>query len=77
MAMQRPAPIMRFFEYQGLPEVQWRIAKGFYDLAWDLHDNLTADAELSAGLRKLLEARDCMLRITDAALAPFDDPRPP
>ena len=57
-----PAPIMKFFNYEHLPEPLQQISKPFGDLA-SLMDNMLPDgAEKSAGLRKLLEAKDCFVR---------------
>jgi hypothetical protein len=53
--------ILRHFEYDHLPErLQW-VSKPFRRLAHDLADQLEGP-ELIVGLRKLLEAKDCMVR---------------
>ena len=57
-------PILRFFEYSHLPEkLQW-VSKDFYSLARNIVDtqNPRSVAETAAGLRKLLEAKDCFVR---------------
>lgn len=59
--------IIRYFEYQHLPSHLAAVSKPFHDLAWDLVNQLDASEELEAGFRKLLEAKDCMVR---AALQP-------
>lgn len=55
-------PILKHFEYGHLPLHLAAISKEFHDLAHRMHDTLPMDAELIAGLRKLLEAKDCMVR---------------
>lgn len=64
----REFPILRYFEYSHLPEHLQRISKPFASLAWDiLAIPSVQGAEAAAGLRKLLEAKDCLVR---AALPP-------
>lgn len=58
---------MTYFTYRHLPAPLGEISKPFHDLAWLMESNLNDSAEKSAGLRKLLEAKDCMVR---AALPP-------
>jgi hypothetical protein len=55
-------PILRFFEYEHLPLASQAISIPFHDLAHRMVDALPATAEVSAGLRKLLEAKDCFVR---------------
>ena len=55
-------PIMLYFEYAHLPEKLKAVSKPIGDLAKQLDDTLPDCAEKSAGLRKLLEAKDCMVR---------------
>lgn len=59
---------MRYFDFAHLPEgaLKAAIAKVF-ELACALDAMLPDSAEKSAGLRKLLEAKDCFVR---AALPP-------
>lgn len=56
-------PILQFFTYAHLPAHLQAISKPFADVA---HAMATAregtDAETAAGLRKLLEAKDCFVR---------------
>lgn len=59
---QEKHPILKHFEYGHLPLHLATISKEFHDLAHRMHDTLPMDAELIAGLRKLLEAKDCMVR---------------
>lgn len=54
--------IMRHFEYGHLPDNLQPISRSVCDLA-NLMDQLLIDSpEKSAGLRKLLEAKDCFVR---------------
>ena len=55
-------PIMKYFEYAHLPEHLQKISKPFGDMAGQMNADLPDGAEKSAGLRKLLEAKDCMVR---------------
>ena len=57
-----PNPIMKFFEYSHLPEHLQAVSKPFGDMAEQMNDQLPDGPEKSAGLRKLLEAKDCMVR---------------
>lgn len=54
---------MLFFEYEHLPEYLQKVSKPFHDLAHELNDNLPECAEKAVGLRKLLEAKDCIVRV--------------
>lgn len=60
--MTSPNPIMKYFAYAHLPEKLQAVSKPFGDLANQLDETLPNGAEKSAGLRKLLEAKDCMVR---------------
>jgi len=62
MSAQKPAHILKFFAYRHLPEDLQAISAEFYGLADALDKALPECAEKSAGLRKLLEAKDCMVR---------------
>lgn len=55
-------PIMQYFDYQHLPEQLQATSRPFFDLAHHLSDILPGGPEKSAGLRKLLEAKDCAVR---------------
>lgn len=57
-----PSPIMKYFEYKHLPEKLRGVSARFWELAQSLDAGLPDCAEKSAGLRKLLEAKDCMVR---------------
>lgn len=55
-------PIMQFFAYQHLPPEHQAISKPFGDLATLMAAQLPNNAETSAMLRKLIEAKDCAVR---------------
>lgn len=55
--------ILRFFTYNHLPEgLVQNTSRKVTDLVEDLLEVLEDGPELSAGLRKLLEAKDCFVR---------------
>ncbi len=54
--------LLRFFDYSHLNGQQRAISMHFHDLAEELVQELPPSAELTAGLRKLLEAKDCFVR---------------
>lgn len=53
---------MKYFEYAHLPEKLQAVSKPIGELAWKMENMLPDGAEKSAGLRKLLEAKDCLVR---------------
>jgi hypothetical protein len=55
-------PILRYFEFAHLPDKLKVISEPFHDLAHGLVSIIPPGPELSAGLRKLLEAKDCAVR---------------
>ena len=55
-------PIMQYFNYEHLPVKLQEISKPICDIAREYENNLPDSAEKSAGLRKLLEAKDCLVR---------------
>lgn len=56
-------PILQFFAYEHLPEHLQAISKPFAELAGVMAARETKHfAETAAGLRKLLEAKDCAVR---------------
>jgi len=63
---KRPLPIIRYFKYDHLPEYLKSVSKPFFDLADQIHDRYLYEdvdvAETVAGLRKLLEAKDAIVR---------------
>lgn len=54
---------MKFFNYDHLPEHLQSVSRPFYELAHMFNDTMPDCAEKSAGLRKLLEAKDCFVRV--------------
>lgn len=54
--------LLAYFEYAHLPEPLQAVSKPCGDLAQQLVDALPDGPELTAGLRKLLEAKDCFVR---------------
>lgn len=58
-------PILKFFKYTHLPNHLKDISKPFCDLAEKVSEMAIPEgenAEIAAGLRKLLEAKDCIVR---------------
>jgi hypothetical protein len=55
-------PIVKFFAYEHLPEKLQAVSKPIGDLARQMDESIPDGAEKSAGLRKLLEAKDCLVR---------------
>jgi hypothetical protein len=64
--------LLQFFAYDHLPPHLAAVSKPFADLAAALLAVLPDSAELTAGLRKLLEAKDCAVRAAVAAAAQRD-----
>jgi hypothetical protein len=56
------APIMKYFAYAHLPEKLQTVSKPIGELAESMDAILPDGPEKSAGLRKLLEAKDCLVR---------------
>lgn len=61
-ALEPREPIMRYFEYAHLPEHLQKVSRPFGELAEQIHQSVPRSAERAAGLRKLLEAKDCIVR---------------
>lgn len=57
-----PSPIMKYFTFAHLPEKLQQVSKPIGELAQSMDDTLPDGPEKSAGLRKLLEAKDCLVR---------------
>lgn len=55
-------PLMQFFTYEHLPPHLKEVSKPFCDMAEKINNNIVDSAEKTAGLRKLLEAKDCIVR---------------
>jgi len=56
-------PILRFFEYDHLPDHLRLVSMSFFDLAFEIAERQTRHpAERAVALRKLLEAKDAAVR---------------
>lgn len=55
-------PMLQFFAYEHLPAGLQEISQPFGILAQSIVMNLPRNPERTAGLRKLLEAKDCAVR---------------
>lgn len=64
--------MMRWFHYEHLPESLQGISKACAGLAEVMDMTLAEGAEKTAGLRKLLEAKDCFVRALLEAKEPSD-----
>jgi hypothetical protein len=63
-------PILKYFAYEHLPPRLQEVSKPLCELAQAMNAQLPDGAEKSAGLRKLLEAKDCFVRSSlDASVA--------
>ncbi|KIC38151.1 hypothetical protein RA27_20505 [Ruegeria sp. ANG-R] len=60
--MKTPNPILKYFDYEHLPEHLQAVSKPFGDLARQIDTDTYDGPEKSVGLRKLLEAKDCIVR---------------
>lgn len=65
-----PSTTIQFFAYGHLPEHLQKVSKPLCDLAHLMEEILPDGPEKSAGMRKLLEAKDCFVR---AVLPPQKD----
>lgn len=54
--------MLQFFTYEHLPPHLQEVSKPFCELAHKIVTTFPANAERTAGLRKLLEAKDCVVR---------------
>ena len=68
--------MMRWFEYAHLPPHLQVVSRLCAVLAEDMDDHLPEGAEKTAGLRKLLEAKDCFVRARIEAEDPLDTRNP-
>ncbi|MHB0966037.1 MAG: hypothetical protein ACYC36_06225 [Bellilinea sp.] len=57
-----PSTTIQYFTYDHLPLQLQKIAKPIAELALHMEDTLPDGPEKSAGMRKLLEAKDCFVR---------------
>ncbi len=56
--------MLQFFSYEHLPQHLQEVSKPFCELALKIVNNYPSNPERTAGLRKLLEAKDCIVRST-------------
>lgn len=54
--------LLGLFEYEHLPAYLQSVSRPFSDMAHQMANSLHGGPELTVGLRKLLEAKDCMVR---------------
>jgi len=54
--------LMKYFEYAHLPAHLQLVSRPIGELAKQMDAELGDSAEKTAGLRKLLEAKDCLVR---------------
>lgn len=59
---QQDEPMLKFFKFEHLPPHLQEMSKPFSELAHLMVAKLNRSAERTAGLRKLLEAKDCAVR---------------
>jgi hypothetical protein len=57
-----PSTTIKFFTYDHLPPKLQEVVKPIANLAHILEETLPDGTEKSAGMRKLLEAKDCFVR---------------
>ena len=57
-----PSTTIQYFAYKHLPLQLQAVSKSCYDLAHLMEETLPDGPEKSAGMRKLLEAKDCFVR---------------
>jgi len=57
-----PSTTIKYFKYDHLPEKLQEVSKPVGDLAALMEETLPDGPEKSAGMRKLLEAKDCFVR---------------
>lgn len=65
-----PSTTIKYFAFAHLPSHLQTVSKPLGELAQQLEDTLPDGPEKSAGMRKLLEAKDCFVR------AALDIPKP-
>jgi hypothetical protein len=57
-----PSTTIKYFKYEHLPPQLQEISKPIGELAQLMEEKLPDGPEKSAGMRKLLEAKDCFVR---------------
>ena len=71
--------LLSYFVYEHLPLYLQRVSKPVDDLAWDVAVRFPQNDELEMALRKLLEAKECLLRavVTESrTVRTREDPAP-
>ena len=68
-----PSTTIKYFNYAHLPPKLQTVSKPIGDLAQALEALLPDGPEKSAGMRKLLEAKDCFVRSALDMPAPIDN----
>lgn len=58
-----PSTTIKWFSYEHLPPDLQEVSKPLAELAQMLEETLDDSPEKSAGMRKLLEAKDCFVRV--------------
>jgi hypothetical protein len=71
------ANLLRWFEYAHLPGPMQAVARPLQELAWQYAETLPDGPELHTGLRKLLEAKDCLVRARITADPAYHHPPAP
>ena len=60
--------VLRYFRDKHLPLTQQCVSEMFHNLAYHMAEKFQGDgidgAEVTVGLRKLLEAKDCFVRVS-------------
>lgn len=59
-----PSPTIKYFAFEHLPPALQEVSKPLCELAHQMEKMLPDGPEKSAGMRKLLEAKDCFVRAT-------------
>lgn len=57
-----PTTVIKYFTFAHLPAHLQEVSKPIGELAQKMEDELPDGPEKSAGMRKLLEAKDCFVR---------------
>ena len=57
-----PSTTIQYFGYKHLPAHLQAVSQPIHDLAHQMEEALPDGPEKSAGMRKLLEAKDCFVR---------------
>jgi hypothetical protein len=61
--VENESPILQYFEYRHLPGYLQEVSIPFWIMAHKIEETVPDGPEKSAGLRKLLEAKDCIVRV--------------